>query len=86
MNGLIDGFLVLSSEDDFSLLVLAMNLTGLSPDNLCAVLCKLLPNCNTLGITCYCYLKVIHYLTILLSQNCNALHYSCITFELLSPK
>jgi len=40
----------------------------------------------TLGITCYCYLKVIHYLTILLSQNCNALHYLCITFELLSPK
>jgi len=41
MDEWIDGFLVLSSEDDFSLLVLAMNLTGLSPDNLCVtgVLC-----------------------------------------------
>lgn len=40
------------------------------------MLCKLFPNCNPLRITCYCYLKI------LLSQNCNALHNSFVTFEL----
>lgn len=29
---------------------------------------------------------VICYIAILLSLNCNALHYFCLTFELLSPK
>lgn len=30
----------------------------------------------------YCNLKVIRYIIILLSLNCNALHYFCVTFEL----
>ncbi len=45
---------------------------------------KLLPKCNTLNITSYCLLKVISYITILLSLNCNALHYFWVTFTKIS--
>jgi dynactin complex subunit len=44
---------------------------------------ELLQKLNALFITCYCQLKVISYITILLSLNCKALHYFCITFALL---
>ena len=44
------------------------------------VLGKLLQKRNALFITCYCHFKVISYITILLSLNCKALHYFCITF------
>jgi hypothetical protein len=41
---------------------------------------ELLQKLNALFITCYCQLKVISYITILLSLNCKALHYFDINF------
>jgi len=44
------------------------------------IVTSVLPNCNASYFTCYCYLKVGKLITL------HALHYSCITFELLSQK